>query len=81
MGFIDYFILIDFGIVLKEVLLTPGLGSGVHCRPRVRVNRRSNAIPVHPITTGSAKLPDCLPMMARKQSRGRGGGGGGGKAK
>ena len=37
-----------------------GTGSGVHCGPGVRVDRESNAIPVHPITAGSAKLPDWL---------------------
>ena len=35
-----------------------GPGSGVHCGPPVRVDRGSNAIPVHPIIAGSAKLPD-----------------------
>ena len=52
-------ILIDCGIALKEVP-NPGPGSGVHCGPWVRVDRESNAIPVHPITAGGAKLPDWL---------------------
>ena len=32
----------------------------MHCSPRVRVDYESNATPVHPITAGSAKLPDWL---------------------
>ena len=36
----------------------PGLGSDVHCSPLVRVDRGSNAIPVHSITAGSANFPD-----------------------
>ena len=38
----------------------PGLGSGADCSPWIRVDRGSNAIPEHPITAGSAKLPDLL---------------------
>ena len=38
----------------------PRLGSGVHFSTRVRVDRRSNAIHVHPITAGSTKLPEWL---------------------
>ena len=37
-----------------------GLGSSVHCSSWAGVDRDSNAIPVHPITAGSAKLPDSL---------------------
>ena len=44
----------------------PGLGSGVHCSPWVRVDRESNAIPVHPINAGSAKLPDWLNREAEE---------------
>ena len=44
----------------------PGLGSGVHCSPSVRVDRESNAIPAHLITPGSAKLKDWLTREAEE---------------
>ena len=44
----------------EEGSSNPGPGSGVHTGPPVRVDRGSNAIPVHPITAGSAELPDWL---------------------
>ena len=47
-------ILIDCEIALKEVLLTPGVVA------HKSVDRESNAIPVHSITAGSAKLSDWL---------------------
>ena len=43
-----------------------GPRSGVHCGPPVRVDRGSNAIPVHPIIAGSAKLPDWLSREAEE---------------
>ena len=51
MGLPREIILIDCGIALKEVPLTPG---------------GSNAITVHPITAGSAKLRDWLIMEAEE---------------
>ena len=53
-------ILIDCRIALKEVPLPRARKHNVHCRPPVRVDRGSNAIPVHPITAGSGKLPNWL---------------------
>ena len=44
----------------------PGSGSSVHYGPPVRVDRGSYAIPVHPITAASAKLPDSLIMEAEE---------------
>ena len=51
-------ILIDCGIALKEVPLTPDTESGVHCSPPV--DCESNAILVRLITAGSVKLLDWL---------------------
>ena len=48
-------ILIDCGIAPKEVLLTPGSEA-----MSIVVNCGNNAIFVHPITAGSAKLPGWL---------------------
>ena len=47
---------------MKEVPLTPG-SEAVSILAYESVDRVSNAIPVHPITAGSAKLPDCLIMV------------------
>ena len=44
----------------------PELGKRVHCGPRVRVDRGSNAIPIHPIIASSAQLPDWLVMEAEE---------------
>ena len=48
---------IECEIALKKVLLTPG-SKAVSIVAHESVDRESNAIPVHPITAGSAKLPD-----------------------
>ena len=52
-------ILIDCGISLNEDPLTPGQ-EAVPIVAQESVDRGSNAIPVHPITAGSAKLPNWL---------------------
>ena len=58
--------LIDCGIALNEVPLTPGSEAGFHCSLRVRVDCESNATPMHPIAASSAKLPDWLIWEAEK---------------
>ena len=50
-------ILIDCGIALKEVPLSPCSKAVSIVALESRVDRGSNAIPVHPITSGSLKLP------------------------
>ena len=45
---------------MKEVPLTPGPEAVSIVAHESRVDRESNPVPVHPITTGSAKLPDWL---------------------
>ena len=56
-------ILIDCGIALKEVPLTLD-SEAVSIVAHESVDRRSNAIPVHSITAGTAKLPDWQIMEA-----------------
>ena len=52
-------ILIDCGIALKDVPLTPG-SEAVSIVAHETVARGSSAIPVHPIPPGSSKLPAWL---------------------
>ena len=58
-------ILIDCGITPKEVPLTPG-SEAVSIVAHESVDRGSNVISVHPITAGSAKLPDWLIRKAEE---------------
>ena len=53
-------ILIDCEFTLMEVPLSPGSEAVSIVAHESRVDRRGNAIPVHPITGNSAKLPDWL---------------------
>ena len=59
-------ILIDCRIALNEVPLTPGSESVSNVAHESKADSVSNAIPVHPITAGSAKLSDWLIREAEK---------------
>ena len=59
MQIILFIIFIVCGIALKEILLTPG-PEAVSIVAHQSEYRGRNAIPVHPINAGSAKLPDLL---------------------
>ena len=51
-------ILIDCGIALKDVPLTPGPEAVSIVAHQSRLDRGSKAIPAHPTTAGSIKLTD-----------------------